>query len=94
MRPDLWLNRLMDRFCNLWWIFGSATVCCSSNVREDLDFVPLSVEYNEKYYAAGKIPGGFIKREGKPKDKEILVSRLIDRPMRPLLIKDLVEKFK
>ncbi|MBB6212914.1 polyribonucleotide nucleotidyltransferase [Borreliella californiensis] len=64
-----------------------ATVCCSSNVREDLDFVPLSVEYNEKYYAAGKIPGGFIKREGKPKDKEILVSRLIDRPMRPLFDK-------
>lgn len=64
-----------------------ATVCCSNNVREDLDFVPLSVEYNEKYYAAGKIPGGFIKREGKPKDKEILVSRLIDRPMRPLFDK-------
>ncbi|WNY60547.1 polyribonucleotide nucleotidyltransferase [Borreliella bissettiae] len=64
-----------------------ATVCCSSSVREDLDFVPLSVEYNEKYYAAGKIPGGFIKREGKPKDKEILVSRLIDRPMRPLFDK-------
>ncbi|EEF84897.1 polyribonucleotide nucleotidyltransferase [Borreliella spielmanii] len=64
-----------------------ATVCCSSNAREDLDFVPLSVEYNEKYYAAGKIPGGFIKREGKPKDKEILVSRLIDRPMRPLFDK-------
>ncbi|EEH01156.1 polyribonucleotide nucleotidyltransferase [Borreliella finlandensis] len=64
-----------------------ATVCCSSNVREDLDFVPFSVEYNEKYYAAGKIPGGFIKREGKPKDKEILVSRLIDRPMRPLFDK-------
>ncbi|WKC75584.1 polyribonucleotide nucleotidyltransferase [Borreliella yangtzensis] len=64
-----------------------ATVCCSGNVREDLDFVPLSVEYNEKYYAAGKIPGGFIKREGKPKDKEILVSRLIDRPMRPLFDK-------
>ncbi|WNY65319.1 polyribonucleotide nucleotidyltransferase [Borreliella carolinensis] len=64
-----------------------ATVCCSSGVREDLDFVPLSVEYNEKYYAAGKIPGGFIKREGKPKDKEILVSRLIDRPMRPLFDK-------
>ena len=64
-----------------------ATVCCSDAVREDLDFVPLSVEYNEKYYAAGKIPGGFIKREGKPKDKEVLVSRLIDRPMRPLFDK-------
>ena len=61
-----------------------ATVCCSSEVKEGLDFVPVTVEYNEKYYAAGKIPGGFIKREGRPKDKEILVSRLIDRPMRPL----------
>jgi len=47
----------------------------------------LSVEYNEKYYAAGKIPGGFLKREARPKDKEILVSRLIDRPMRPLFDK-------
>ncbi|APR65309.1 polyribonucleotide nucleotidyltransferase [Borrelia anserina] len=64
-----------------------ATVCCSDSFREGLDFVPLSVEYNEKYYAAGKIPGGFIKREGKPKDKEVLVSRLIDRPMRPLFDK-------
>ncbi|QMU99621.1 polyribonucleotide nucleotidyltransferase [Borrelia sp. A-FGy1] len=64
-----------------------ATVCCSDLVREDLDFIPLSVEYNEKYYAAGKIPGGFIKRESKPKDKEVLVSRLIDRPMRPLFDK-------
>jgi len=65
-----------------------ATVCCSDNEREGLDFVPLSVDYNEKYYAAGKIPGGFIKRETRPKDKEILVSRLIDRPMRPLFYKD------
>jgi len=61
-----------------------ATVCCSKEVKEGLDFVPVTVEYNEKYYAAGKIPGGFVKREGRPKDKEILVSRLIDRPMRPL----------
>jgi len=67
-----------------------ATVCCSDKEIEDLDYIPLSVEYNEKYYAAGKIPGGFIKREGRPKDKEILVSRLIDRPMRPLFNK----KFK
>ncbi|MFO8063587.1 MAG: polyribonucleotide nucleotidyltransferase [Spirochaetota bacterium] len=64
-----------------------ATVCCSDEPNEALDFVPLHVEYNEKYYAAGKIPGGFIKREGRPKDKEILVSRLIDRPLRPLLSK-------
>lgn len=61
-----------------------ATACASSEVREGLDFVPVTVDYNEKFYAAGKIPGGFVKREGRPKDKEILVSRLIDRPMRPL----------
>jgi polyribonucleotide nucleotidyltransferase len=61
-----------------------ATVCASSTAQEGLDYVPVTVDYNEKYYAAGKIPGGFLKREGRPKDKEILVSRLIDRPMRPL----------
>ena len=64
-----------------------ATVCTSANPVEGMDYVPLTVEYNEKYYAAGKIPGGFIKRESRPKDKEILVSRLIDRPMRPLFDK-------
>jgi len=64
-----------------------ATVCSSREPVEGLDYVPLTVEYNEKYYAAGKIPGGFIKRESRPKDKEILVSRLIDRPMRPLFEK-------
>jgi polyribonucleotide nucleotidyltransferase len=64
-----------------------ATVCSSSEPLEGLNYVPLTVEYNEKYYAAGKIPGGFIKRESRPKDKEILVSRLIDRPMRPLFEK-------
>ncbi len=67
-----------------------ATACCSDQDLESLSFIPLSVEYNEKYYAAGKIPGGFIKREGRPKDKEIRVSRLIDRPIRPLFSK----KFK
>ncbi len=61
-----------------------ATVCASHEAKEGLDFVPVTVEYNEKFYAAGKIPGGFVKREGRPKEKEILVSRLIDRPMRPL----------
>jgi len=65
-----------------------ATACCSGQDLENLSFIPLSVEYNEKYYAAGKIPGGFIKREGRPKDKEILVSRLIDRPLRPLFSKN------
>src|SRR5277367_3353803 len=52
--------------------------------REGLDFFPLQVDYREKVYAAGKFPGGFIKREGRPTTKEILTSRLIDRPVRPL----------
>ena len=52
--------------------------------REGLDFFPMQVEYREKTYAAGKFPGGFIKREGRPSTKEILTSRLIDRPIRPL----------
>ena len=64
-----------------------ATVCCGAAPVEGIDYVPLQVEYNEKYYAAGKIPGGFLKREGRPKDREILVCRLIDRPMRPLFSK-------
>lgn len=53
-------------------------------LREDIDFFPLSVEYREKAFAAGKIPGGFFKREGKPSDREVLSARLIDRPIRPL----------
>ncbi len=56
----------------------------AGGLREELDFFPLSVEYREKSFAAGKIPGGFFKREGKPTDKEVLSSRLIDRPIRPL----------
>ncbi len=60
------------------------TAVASKETKEDIDFFPLSVEYREKYYAAGKIPGGFFKREGKPREKEILTSRLIDRPIRPL----------
>jgi polyribonucleotide nucleotidyltransferase len=64
-----------------------ATVCSSPESVEGMDYVPLTVDYNEKYYAVGKIPGGFIKRESRPKDKEILVSRLIDRPLRPLFDK-------
>ncbi|MCS6972628.1 MAG: polyribonucleotide nucleotidyltransferase [Leptospiraceae bacterium] len=56
----------------------------AKNAVEGLDFFPLTVEYREKFYAAGKFPGGFIKREGRPTDKEILTSRLIDRPIRPL----------
>jgi polyribonucleotide nucleotidyltransferase len=64
-----------------------ATVCASGDNVEGIDYIPLTVEYNEKYYAAGKIPGGFLRREGRPRDKEILVSRMIDRPMRPLFPK-------
>ncbi|WP_026485873.1 polyribonucleotide nucleotidyltransferase [Caldanaerobius polysaccharolyticus] len=60
------------------------TACASKEPREDVDFFPLSVEYEERLYSIGKIPGGFIKREGKPSDKAILTARLIDRPIRPL----------
>ncbi len=61
-----------------------ATAVSSDTPREDIDFFPLTIDYLEKGYAAGKIPGGFIKREGKPSDREVLVARLIDRPIRPL----------
>jgi polyribonucleotide nucleotidyltransferase len=63
------------------------TVCASSDDKEGIDFLPLSVEYREKMSAAGKIPGGFIKREGKPSDREVLIARLIDRPCRPMFPK-------
>ncbi len=63
-------------------VFVSAVA--SSQVRKDIDFFPLMVDYREKTYAAGKIPGGFFKREGRPNEKETLTSRLIDRPLRPL----------
>jgi len=63
------------------------TVCASPEPMENRDFVPLSVEYRERSYAAGKIPGGFFKREGRPSEKEILACRLIDRPIRPLFPK-------
>ncbi|HBO97106.1 MAG TPA: polyribonucleotide nucleotidyltransferase [Candidatus Omnitrophica bacterium] len=61
-----------------------ATVCISRKPREGVDFFPLMVEYQEKTYSAGRIPGGFFKREGRPTQKEILTSRLVDRPLRPL----------
>ena len=61
-----------------------ATAVASKKPKLDLDFFPLSVEYREKAYAAGKIPGGFFKREGKPSENEVLSARLIDRPIRPL----------
>lgn len=66
-----------------------STVTASTEPREGIDFFPLSVDYEERLYAVGKIPGGFIKREGKPSEKAILTSRVIDRPIRPLFPKDL-----
>ena len=65
-----------------------STATASEKPREGIDFFPLSVEYEEKMYAVGKIPGGFNKREGKPSENAILTSRVIDRPMRPLFPKD------
>jgi polyribonucleotide nucleotidyltransferase len=60
------------------------TACAAANAREGIDFLPLTVDYREYTYASGRIPGGFFKREGKPSEKEVLTSRLIDRPIRPL----------
>ena len=72
--------------------YGETSVLCTvvgeSTPREGLDFFPLAVHYVEKTYAAGKIPGGFFKREGRPGEKETLTSRLIDRPIRPLFHPD------
>ncbi|WP_213974663.1 polyribonucleotide nucleotidyltransferase [Tepidanaerobacter acetatoxydans] len=64
------------------------TATASKKPREGIDFLPLTIDYEEKLYAVGKIPGGFIKREGKPSEKAILSARLIDRPLRPLFPKD------
>ena len=73
--------------------YGDTTLLCtatqSAAPRDGIDFFPLSVEYSEKYYAVGKMPGGFNKREGKPSENAILTSRVIDRPMRPLFPKDM-----
>ncbi|HAW16608.1 MAG TPA: polyribonucleotide nucleotidyltransferase, partial [Clostridiales bacterium] len=66
-----------------------STVTASQSPREGIDFFPLSVDYEEKMYAVGKIPGGYLKREGRPGEKAILTSRVIDRPIRPLFPKDL-----
>ena len=72
--------------------YGDTTVLCTATAsdkpRDGIDFFPLSVEYEEKLYAVGKIPGGFNKREGKASENAILTSRVIDRPMRPLFPKD------
>ena len=70
----------------------TAVLCCataSEKPRDGIDFLPLSVDFDERMYAAGKIPGGYLKREGKPSEKAVLTSRVIDRPVRPLFPKDL-----
>ncbi len=73
--------------------YGETTVlaCATASAapRDGIDFLPLSVDYDEKMYAVGKIPGGFLKREGKPSEKAVLAGRVIDRPIRPLFPKDL-----
>ncbi|MBR6736204.1 MAG: polyribonucleotide nucleotidyltransferase, partial [Oscillospiraceae bacterium] len=73
--------------------YGETTVMVnvtmSQKPREGIDFFPMSVDYEEKLYAAGKIPGSFLRREGRPSDKAILASRMVDRPMRPMFPKDL-----
>ncbi len=72
----------------VWASYGDtvvlATAVGSQNLRSGVDFLPLTVDYQEKTYAAGKIPGGYFKREGRPSEREVLTSRLIDRPIRPL----------
>ena len=70
----------------------TAVLCCataSEKPRDGIDFLPLSVDFDERMYAAGKIPGGYLKREGKPSEKAVLTARVIDRPVRPLFPKDL-----
>lgn len=78
---------------SIWARFGDSVVLATVNISdktvEGIDFVPLTVEFMEKFYAAGKIPGGFVKRESKPSESGILSSRLIDRPIRPLFPKTL-----
>ena len=69
---------------------GTAVLVCATVAkapRDGVDFLPLSIEFEEKLYSVGKIPGGFIKREGRPSEKAILTDRLIDRPLRPLFPK-------
>ena len=72
--------------------YGDTTVLCTATAsekpRDGIDFFPLSVEYNERMYSVGKIPGGFNKREGKASENAVLTDRVIDRPMRPLFPKD------
>jgi polyribonucleotide nucleotidyltransferase len=74
----------MRAFLRLVVLAGLVTACADPNPREGVDFLPLTCDYKENTYASGRIPGGFFKREGKPPEKEVLTSRLIDRPCRPL----------
>src|SRR5204863_7002727 len=73
---------------SVWVRFGDSvvlvTACRAASERAGIDFLPLTVDYREYTYASGRIPGGFFKREGKPAEKEVLTSRCIDRPVRPL----------
>ena len=75
-RLRLWQAWTIPRYSLLLWL--------KKDVKEDQDFFPLTVNYQERTYAAGKIPGGFFKREGRPSEGETLIARLIDRPIRPL----------
>jgi polyribonucleotide nucleotidyltransferase len=81
---------------SVWASYGDtvvlASACMSKEASPGKDFFPLMVEYQERTYAMGKIPGGFFKKEGRPKDKEILTSRLIDRPLRPLFPKGMTNE--
>src|SRR6266446_1220280 len=76
--------------------YGETTVLCTAvaerSAKPGQDFFPLSVHYQEKYFAAGKIPGGFFKREGNPTERDTLTSRLIDRPIRPLFPKEFLNE--
>ena len=65
-----------------------ATIVSSKDARDDVDFLPLTVDYREKYAAAGRFPGGFFKREARPSDTEVLVMRLVDRALRPMFPSD------
>ena len=73
---------------SIWLTYGDktvlATVCANLDADTDFDFMPLTVDYREKLYSVGRIPGGFFKREGRPSEKETLSARLTDRPLRPL----------
>ena len=77
--------------CAIFISYGDTVILINVNAsekpREGIDFFPLSVEYEERLYSVGKIPGGFIKREGRPSEKAILTARAIDRPLRPLFPK-------